>query len=161
MISTVSHEQKEFFRHYGYIEFEALISENDAETLKKEIDKTIEKCPLDPKGARRCLVRSIPFLSTLIRRRHLAAIAYELIEKKPLRLAYDQFFTLKPTFSLQEEECGGLLIYLEGSAKKGHGLYFKTSLPQRVLYNDPFTCYFVLTFTTKHLPDDLNPIVYN
>lgn len=158
MPSTVSSEQQRFFRQNDYIEFEDLVSHADLQRLFEAIQKTLQDCP-GLKADR--LARSIPFLLLMVRRKNLGAIAYQLIEKKPLRLGHEQFFSSKPSLSypLETDTCG-LLLYLTGEEKKGNGIFFRNALPEKILYHSPDACYLFLAFTPKRLSDELNPIIY-
>lgn len=158
MPSSVAPEQYKFYRQNGYIEFENLLSIDDLQRLFNEIQKTIRECPglkADQLG------RSIPFLHKLVRRKQLGHIAYQLVEKKPLRLGLEQFFSSKPVLSepLEEDSCG-LLIYLKGEGKEGWGVFFRETLPENKLYKGSDASYLLLIFTAKPLSNDLHPIVY-
>lgn len=154
---TVSPEQQRFFRQNGFIEFEDLLSEADLQHLFEAIQKTIQECP-GLKADR--LARSIPFLPILIRKKNLGAIAYQLIEKKPIRLGHEQFFPSKPTFSHSfEADTCGLLLYLTGEGKKGNGIFFRSFDSDK--RRSPEACYLFLVFTATRLSDESNPIVYS
>ena len=100
---AITKEQRDFFQKQGWIEFEELISSDQLvlsnHTINKILADRLHK-PLEKLGQLtseqvflqgRDLWRSNPSLFQLTKLR-FAEIASELIDKKPLRLGYDQFF---------------------------------------------------------------------
>jgi hypothetical protein len=150
---TISPEQLKFFHTDGYLTLENLLSEKEGGTLLKAIETLRSHTPGYPEVN---LSRSIPLIASLVRKRGWGEIAYELIQKKPLRIGYDQLFRTPPVLStpLEEQSCG-LIIDLDSR----EGFFFKNELPTRPLYKTNAKCYFFLIFTAKHLPEPMNPIV--
>lgn len=147
---TASSEQLRFFKMEGSLELEDLLTEEEALSLRASINRIKIRTPGYPEEN---LFRSLPLISSLARKRGWGQIAYELIHKKPLRIAYDKFFPSQPTFTeiLDTHSCG---LILELATRKG--IFFK-QLPQ--INNSAGSCYFLLILTAKHLPDHINPII--
>lgn len=101
---AIAKEHRDFFQKNGWIEFEEFFSSNQIAQLNQAIDQTLSsrlKIPVNQlprqtaEGAflqGRDLWRANQELGKFVAQPRLAEIASELIEKKPLRLGYDQFF---------------------------------------------------------------------
>ncbi len=101
---AITKEHRDFFQKQGWIEFEELLSSDQVVFSNQTIDKILVDRlhkPLEKLGQLsseqlfqqgRDLWRSNPSLVQLTKQTRFAEIASELIEKKPLRLGYDQFF---------------------------------------------------------------------
>jgi len=150
---TVSPEQLKFFHIQGFLELEDLLGEEEVSLLTAEIDAIKNKSPGYPEEN---LFRSTSFIHSLIKKRGWGQVGAELLHKKPLRLAYDRFFTTSPLFtdSLDDDSCG-LLIHLETR----RGFFFKQFDLIRDLHNSSKSCYFLLILTAKYLPGQLNPVI--
>lgn len=101
---AIAKEHKDFFQKQGWIEFEDLISNDQLALANEAIDQALaERLNISTGRLRllpseqlylhgRDLWRSHPQLRKLVTQIRFAEIASELIEKKPLRLGYDQLF---------------------------------------------------------------------
>ncbi|WP_068469058.1 hypothetical protein [Candidatus Protochlamydia phocaeensis] len=101
---AIAKEHKNFFQKQGMIEFEGFISSDQLALFNQAIDQALES-RMDIPAERlrlqssenlflqgRDLWRANESLRKLVCQPRLAEIASELIEKKPLRLGYDQLF---------------------------------------------------------------------
>jgi hypothetical protein len=101
---TIASEHRDFFQKQGAVEFEELIRPSHLEELflslkeaiAERLSVTLERLPWQHPDKMymvgRDLWRTHPSLKKLILQNHLAEIAAEILEKKPLRYGYDQFF---------------------------------------------------------------------
>lgn len=101
---STAKEHRDFFQKYGWIEFEGLVSNDQLSLTNQAIDQVLaERLNVFPERLQTLssekfylqghdLWRSNPFLQKLVVQTRFAEIAAELIEKKNLRLGYDQFF---------------------------------------------------------------------
>lgn len=105
---SIAKEHKDFFEKEGWIEFEELLSPSQLNQFNQAIDLALkERLQLPPEkinklsheelfAAGRDLSRQHEALRKCVSQPRLAEIASSLVEKKPLRLGYDQ---LLPTFT--------------------------------------------------------------
>jgi len=142
---TIAPEHKKFFQINGYISFEELVSSHETAALWKQIRKQQSELPglfLEN------LSRSIP--EVLVLARKLGGIAAGLLDRKPIRFAYDCFVeNLEEIPEIDEREVGFLL------SLSGKGFFFTDSSH---LYNEKEECYLLIIFTANYVN---NPIVYN
>lgn len=98
---SVIGEHRDFFRCHHWIECEGVVSPTQLEVFSKEIVKGLSTRIKERRGitdpnlvfaAGRDLWRALPVLKKIVTQKSLGQIASELIEHKPLRLGYDQFF---------------------------------------------------------------------
>jgi hypothetical protein len=150
---TISSEQLKFFHTEGYLTLENLLAQEERTALLSTIETICQKSPGYPEEN---FFRSIPLVTSLTRKRGWGEIVYTLIQKKPLSIAHDLLFRQVPSsaYLLEEDTCG-LLIDLNTCG----GCFFKNQLPIATLYNSSITCYFLLVFTAKRLPEQINPII--
>ncbi len=107
---AIAKEHRDFFQKQGFIEFEDFLSQNDLILFDRAINQALSQRikTFQEKGEQvaseqlflrgRDLWRSDEELRTLVCQSRFARIVSELIEKKPLRLGYDQLFpSLYPT----------------------------------------------------------------
>ena len=109
-------EHRDFFQKQGAIEFEGLISSEQLKQLNKEINSTLSAhlkiAPSDLKKQTsqtlfmngRDLWRDQPNLKKIVWQKIFSEIAAELIEAKPLRLGFDQYFPSPSRFGLSDNE---------------------------------------------------------
>jgi hypothetical protein len=101
---SVASEHRHYFQKHLSIEFEGLLTQEQLSTLQTACESTLS-ARLDTRPSRlkdktadqifsagRDLWRSDDQIKKAVTQRILAEIASELIERKPLRLGYDQFF---------------------------------------------------------------------
>lgn len=95
----ISQQQLNFFSRHGYIEFENLVSQEDARRLSQAVDQMLEKrtpgsieskTPFDLYTHGRDLFRDSPYIRSIATKRNLSTIASQLINKNSIRLAFDQ-----------------------------------------------------------------------
>jgi hypothetical protein len=105
---AVASEHRDFFRREQVIEFEGLLTEKQLLEANQAIDQalTLQITQNKPSAfqlfmAGRDLWRSRPPLKKLATHCQLAEIAAELVEDKPLRLGYDQYFPPYPSVAKQ------------------------------------------------------------
>lgn len=140
----VAPEHKKFFQRNGYITFEELVSSIEMQTLLDQIQKRRSELP---GFHQENLFRSLPNLLSIAGK--TAEVAAQLIERKPLRIAYDCFLeSFAQIPPIQEREVGLLLSF------KGKGLFFTDP---SYLYNEKEACYLLLIFTANYVN---NPVVY-
>jgi hypothetical protein len=85
---SISSEQRDYFTKHRFIPFSHLLNEGELSDLNQAIDAVLESAP---KGfALRDLWRSNPQIKKIVCSKRLLQLAFELIQKKPLRLAFDQ-----------------------------------------------------------------------
>ncbi|MFV0339439.1 MAG: hypothetical protein ACK5MA_02235 [Parachlamydiaceae bacterium] len=85
---SISSEQRDYFTKHRFIPFSHLLNEGELSELNQAIDSLLASAP---KGfALRDLWRSSPLIKKIVCSKRLLQLAFELIQKKPLRLAYDQ-----------------------------------------------------------------------
>lgn len=101
---AVASEHRDFFQKNGAIEFEGLFSQEQLDRLDSSINQVlqarlkIDASKLEKESsekqfyAGRDLWRDSPTLKKIITHSMVAEIASELIQYKPLRLGYDQYF---------------------------------------------------------------------
>lgn len=101
---AIANEHKEFFRKHGWIEFNDFFTQDQIFLCNKHIKdslvsrlKTIpeaisQKSSCELFSAGRDLWRESTNLLKFISQPKLAQISSELLDKRPLRLAYDQFY---------------------------------------------------------------------
>lgn len=121
-------EHRDFFQKHGWIEFEALLPNDQLALANQAIDQTLaERLNVSPQQLRLSsseqfylqghdLWRSNAFLHKFITQVRFAEIASELIEKKPLRLGYDQFFPSRQQMPLTKEDLSIYSRFLERTA---------------------------------------------
>lgn len=95
---TIDYNHRDYFQKNGAIQFEELLSEEQAAKLLKHANtvlsnrlKTPFSTPENLFFAGRDLYKSDPEISKIVSQKGFAEIAYELLHKKPIRLGYDQF----------------------------------------------------------------------
>jgi len=114
----------------------------------KELLKQIHKQRSETPGfAQENLFRSLPDVLTLARK--LGGFAAGLIDRKPIRIAYDCFLKQLDAIPEIEDREVGLLLSL-----KGKGLFFTE---RSHLYNEKEECYFLFVFTANYVN---NPVVF-
>lgn len=108
---TVSPEQKRFFERHQVLELEGLLSANHFEALKNAINKTlalrlnIDESKLSRSSAQqlfsagRDLWRSHAEVKKMIVSPVLGDLLFELLDTRPIRLAYDQILPSQRTVS--------------------------------------------------------------
>lgn len=123
---STAKEHRDFFQKNGWIEFEAFLSEENLERACQAIDCVLlerfhiakEKLRFTSADALylqgRDVWRSSPPLQKLATQMRFAEIASELIEKRPLRLGYDQFIPA-PTL-MQEKAQEPYALFLKKTA---------------------------------------------
>ncbi len=149
---TVSPEQLKFFDIQGHLELENLISEEESKSLLDSLATLRDK---SPGYAEENCFRSIPQIATLARKRGWGQIAAGLLHQKPIRLAYDHFWSKEPAFNQElERDSLGLVLNLN----TGHGIFFRQflSYPPK---HEPKHCYLLVILTSKNLPESRNPLI--
>lgn len=120
---SISNEHRHYFQKKLAIEFEGLLTQEQAKELQTACHETLSarlgttrkiKDQSDDQLflAGHDLWRSQDFIKKIVTQRLLAEIASELIERKPLRLGYDQFF-LCPTQTYQGLVASPLINFLQ------------------------------------------------
>ncbi|MCC5832025.1 MAG: DUF5070 domain-containing protein [Chlamydiales bacterium] len=143
--AALAPEHKKFFQINGYISFEGLIPSREMEAVWKEM---LERHKQLPEPAHENISRSVPSVLKLARK--LGGVAAGLLDRKPVRFAYDSFVeTLDQVRKIEEREIGLLL------SDSGKGFFFND---RSHLYNLPQECYLLIVFTANYVN---NPIVFN
>lgn len=125
---STAKEHRDFFQKHGWIEFEGLVSNDQLtaanqamdEVLAERLHVTSDRLRLQPSEKLflqgRDLWRSNPLLQKLATQIRFAEIVAELIEKKPLRLGYDQFLPARQAIPLAEGDSNIYSRFLERTA---------------------------------------------
>jgi hypothetical protein len=118
-------EHRNFFQKQGWIEFEGLLSSDQLALANQAIDQVLaerlnipsERLQLLPSEKMylqgRDIWRSNFVVQKLATQMRFAEIVAELIEKKPLRLGYDQFFPSRQQASYAQEPSSIYSHFLE------------------------------------------------
>ncbi|GAB4190724.1 MAG: hypothetical protein Tsb0015_12170 [Simkaniaceae bacterium] len=112
---AVDRSHREFFFKHRFVEFEGLLSEEEADRLREAIFQTIsnrlrKKPPLEESSAREVFLEGHNLFTDnkLVRkyvlRRNFAEIASSLLGIRPLRIAFDQFIYTRENESLFHEK---------------------------------------------------------
>lgn len=164
----VAPEHLEFYYQNHFIEFEDLLSEEEASDLKEKIDKAPVK---------RDLFRTDPGIKKIVLRHKLAEIASNLMKTKPLRIGYDMLLKsgdnpFKEPTTLEEMSCFqgvvcGFVLSLTDEAnelmekgaspicplpqKKGSGVFFtpETSLSFEKLFSLPDQTHLLIVYVIE------------
>lgn len=154
---TFTPDHREFFRKHGYIEFEGILSAQQAELLDQKAEKLLEKrIPLGSDTlslykAGYDLWREEEVIKKATQKLSITHIASELFNTSPLRIAFDQYCRVAsptPPFStaltLAEVSCvkplaGAVLFLLKDQAqevlgfplpkKRGNALFLAPDFP--------------------------------
>lgn len=162
-------EQRDFFNRNNQIEFDALLNPNQidelqnaihlgvAERLKTSPNLLYKSSPLAIFKSAHDVWRTNPVIQKLVTSKKLAEIASELVEYKPLRLGYDQYFPcdkarysggesyidlLHPPLSLSERSCldnvvCGVMLCLSGDNSESSSLDIFPSTPGNGIFFRP------------------------
>lgn len=113
---AIASEHRDFFQKNGAIEFDELFNEEQLSQLMASIPQTLQaRLKVSPDKfekistekqfyAGRDLWRDSPVLKKLITHNRLAEIASELVQYKPLRLGYDQYYPPVPSSKIMMAE---------------------------------------------------------
>jgi hypothetical protein len=85
---TVSSEQREYFRKNGILPLSGLLNASELKDLNQAMDEVMKRA--DPFLHGRDLWRGSPLIKKIVFSSRLLGLAFELVQKKPLRLAFDQ-----------------------------------------------------------------------
>lgn len=118
----IDQKHKEFFSHRRWIEFEDIFSSEEMDTFKEAAKSLID--PKSPFASGRNLWGRSEVVKKLIGNRLLVQIATGLSEKKPLRLAFDQYLT--PGFGWE-----GKGSFNDVCSIKNVAIFFLISLDER------------------------------
>lgn len=128
---AIAKEHKDFFYKHGWIEFENFVSPEQLLLINAAVDQALadrlkiplHKLPLHPSETfflhGRDLSRSIAELRSFVLQARFSEIASELLEKKPLRLGYDQLFPARfnyPDFSINQKSKKPYQSFIEQAA---------------------------------------------
>ncbi|MES2345177.1 MAG: hypothetical protein V4494_04480 [Chlamydiota bacterium] len=136
MKSALAKEHREFYAHNHFIDFEELISPEEACTLSKNIKKTLtkrsQKDHLSSNYlAGRDLWRDDLEIKKIVFKRSFAEIAKELFKQPLIKIAFDQYQENTSLLSLAQMSClkpiiGALAIPL---GTPGKAIYFSPGSP--------------------------------
>lgn len=113
---AIASEHRDFFRKQGSIEFEGLLTAEQLHALNTEITSVLsQRLKITPPNVKRessqrlfmgghNLWRDSVAIKKLIWQQRFAEIASELVEQKPVRIGYDQYFPSPSRFGLDEKE---------------------------------------------------------
>lgn len=85
---SISSEQRDYFTKHRFIPFTQLLNEGELLELNQAIDSLIANSPKE--FPLRDLWRNSAVVKKIVSSKRLLQLAFELIQKKPLRLAFDQ-----------------------------------------------------------------------
>jgi len=124
---AIAGEHHSYFRYHQAIEFEELLSGTQLESLQAGVDAS--------EGTERDLWRQNAGIKTIVASRHLGDIASQLVDRKPIRLGYDQLISGEsskayPEVPLQEMCClqsvlCGLMLCVSGETEESKGVFAK------------------------------------
>lgn len=158
---TIESAQKKFFRHNGWLELEGLLDSVEWNRMAKSVEKIFADYPGYPLDRGLFLSRTLP-LVPMIRKRGLGDMAYLLVDKRPLRLAYDHTFqnpsSEQKTLFKELTRQPGNICHLLLSFHSVNGTFFVEKGFEH-LYFAPNQWYLLLVFSTNVLNDDSYPIV--
>lgn len=100
---TVDSNHLDYFKKNNAIEFDAVLTEKQLANLREHTKRVLafrlEGEKMTPENlfkAGRDLFRADAGIRNIVTQKHLAEIAFELTQQKPLRLGYDQFYPSFP-----------------------------------------------------------------
>lgn len=118
---SISLDQRTFLNKKGYVPFFHLLSSLELKILNEGIDQALKQ----DQGNGRDLWRLSDSVKKIVFSKRLVDLVYQLVEKKPLRLAFDQY--ISDSASVLENRSsvsplvGSLLIVLNGNESVGEG----------------------------------------
>lgn len=142
---NVAAEHKKFFQINGFISFEELVQPSEMAEVFAYFQKHRSQLP----GLfQENLFRSSPLILNVAK--NVGYIAAALLDRKPVRIAYDCLVEdPEEVVAIEEREIGLLLSAM------GKGFFFTE---REQLYNVQKECYLLLIFTANYAN---NPIVYS
>lgn len=104
---SVSLEQRDFFRKTGFIHFVDLLNTSELAILNSGIEESLavirkKISQREPASLGRDLWRLNEGIKKIVFSKRLIDLAYELIQKKPLRIAFDELLPEKSLYSRHE-----------------------------------------------------------
>lgn len=93
-----STEQRDYFAKNRFVAFEGLFKPEELQVLNQVIDGL----PKTNRG--RDIFREDPAVKKVIFSRRLVELAFDLLQKKPIRFAFDQVLFEKPAFQKNQQE---------------------------------------------------------
>lgn len=124
---AIDSEQRDYFRKMGFIPFADLLNKQELSLLNAGINEALkdgaEKRPGSNAYIGRDMWRKDDRIKNIVFSKRLIELAYAIVDKKPLRIAFDQYFAVetKPkaplmlsfseTASIQQQSC---ISHLQG-----------------------------------------------
>ena len=161
---SISLDQRNHLHTNGFITFYDLLSEKEVNSLQLGLAESVK----NPKQTRD-LWRSNQLIKQIVCSRRLVNLAFQLIQKKPIRLAFDQYLPeQKENFRDQTQSkwsCSqyfgtdfcfsvsslvGMLLLSLNSENKGEGYFILPSTPFEKLPLTPNQSYFLICYCDMH-----------
>jgi hypothetical protein len=154
---AISQEQREFFRTNGWISFADLLDPKELAILNTIKLLNRKKSPFD-QG--RDLWRKDDDVKKIVQSKRLVSLAFELIQKKPIRLAFDQWIPEKCQ-ELNEHSCiNNLLGTFVISLEEGSGSFYLPATPLPNFENGPFLMIAYCDKYSQYLYEERDPQVH-
>jgi len=165
MPHLVGPEEGRFFRHNEHVEFEDLITKEQAAALHQELTSRLSnRSPERMWSEGHDLFRESPLVKKTALSRAIADVAFQLTDQKPLRIAFDQaivtdeFLTPLPNAPLDTLESlssicpivAGVLIDLNPD-RAGHALFFQPGYPLNLKERlaQPNQCFLLIAYAPE------------
>ncbi|WP_139414253.1 DUF5070 domain-containing protein [Chlamydia abortus] len=145
-------EHLRHFQNQGSILFEDLVSGNDCFALEIKLKHFVESVSKNTKDARwrENIFRSLPEVSTLVKKRRLDVFAANLVHRPRLSLVADFWVFSGDKIVGREEDCQ-LLLCLSGE-KIGQGVFFTGSYPTELYFPQANETALLLSFSSAGIP---------
>ena len=148
---SLTADHKEFFVKNRYIEFEGLLTADEAAPLQANLSEG------------RDLWRHSPGIKKIVHKRQLASVAAQLSDRKQLRLAFDQAGSLSSPLSLEQISCLKPLVIALVLKRDGGGIFFSSALPLSTLFQDKGESFFLIAYGAnkiQYLLEKQDPYVH-
>ncbi|SPN73226.1 hypothetical protein C10C_0035 [Chlamydia serpentis] len=147
MRPTLHLQHLRYFHNHGSILFEALLTIKDCFLLEAKLQNFIGRASKDNAIRwRENLFRSIPEINGVVRKRHLASFAEELVHRPRLSLIRDLWVFPGEVIPEGEEDCM-LLLILSGN-HIGSGIFFVGPYPSDLYKLENGTTALLLAFSS-------------
>lgn len=147
---AISQEQRDFFRKNGWISFVDLIDQKELASLNEGIEAALKLKPVRGKSLLsqgRDLWRKEERVKKVVQSRRLVEFAFEWIQKKPLRLAFDQWIPENSKELNEHSAINQLLGIFFIRLTDGSGAFYLPSTPLPDFEEGPF---FMIAYCDKY-----------
>lgn len=158
---AISQDQRDFFRKNGWISFSDLLDSKELDSLKAGIEVALKPAPrksLFQQG--RDLWRKDERIKKIVQSRRLVDFAFELVQKKPIRLAFDQWIPANSKEINEHSSINNLLGIFIISLADGSGSFYLPSTPLPSFENDPCLMIAYCDKYSQYLYEEADPQVH-